>query len=198
DTALRTADSGYLTRRLVDVAQDVIVREVDCGTDRSLWHEIGEKNAAGAVVRKHNVENTGFGRTLAGDVVDADGNVVLSALNDTSGQNIDKLINAGTTRVRSRWSLTFEAKGGVGSTCYGRSTEGGKPVAVAEAIGIMAAQSIREPGTQLSMRTFHVGGSAGQDITHGLPRVQDLFEARIPKCVAPISEMEGRIRVDDT
>ncbi|MBR8742160.1 DNA-directed RNA polymerase subunit beta' [Nocardiopsis sp. MG754419] len=198
DTALRTADSGYLTRRLVDVAQDVIVREVDCGTDRSLWHEIGEKNAAGVVVRKHNVENTGFGRTLSEEVLDADGKVVLPALSDSSEQNIDKLVAAGITRVRIRSSLTCEAKIGVCTTCYGRSMATGKPVDVGEAIGIIAAQSIGEPGTQLTMRTFHMGGSAGQDITHGLPRVQELFEARVPKGVAPISEMEGRIRVDDT
>ncbi|CAL9456195.1 DNA-directed RNA polymerase subunit beta' [Nocardiopsis dassonvillei] len=198
DTALRTADSGYLTRRLVDVAQDVIVREIDCGTDRSLWHEIGEKNAAGVVVRKHNVENTGFGRTLSEDVHDANGDLVLPALSDTSEQNIDKLIAAGITRVRIRSSLTCEAKIGVCTTCYGRSMATGKPVDVGEAIGIIAAQSIGEPGTQLTMRTFHMGGSAGQDITHGLPRVQELFEARIPKGVAPISEVEGRIRIDDT
>ncbi|WP_306370910.1 DNA-directed RNA polymerase subunit beta' [Nocardiopsis sp. CC223A] len=198
DTALRTADSGYLTRRLVDVAQDVIVREIDCGTDRSLWHEIGEKNTAGVVVRKHNVENTGFGRTLAEDVHDANGELVLPALSDTSEQNIDKLIAAGVTRVRIRSSLTCEAKIGVCTTCYGRSMATGKPVDVGEAIGIIAAQSIGEPGTQLTMRTFHMGGSAGQDITHGLPRVQELFEARIPKGVAPISEVEGRIRIDDT
>ena len=198
DTALRTADSGYLTRRLVDVAQDVIVREVNCNTDRSLWHEIGEKNSAGVIARKHNVENTGFGRTLAEDVLDADGNVVLPALSDTSEQNIDKLVNAGVTRVRIRSSLTCEAKIGVCTTCYGRSMATGKPVDVGEAIGIIAAQSIGEPGTQLTMRTFHMGGSAGLDITHGLPRVQELFEARIPKGVAPISEMEGRIRIDDT
>ncbi|WP_433698571.1 DNA-directed RNA polymerase subunit beta' [Nocardiopsis sp. CA-288880] len=198
DTALRTADSGYLTRRLVDVAQDVIVREIDCGTDRSIWHEIGEKNAAGVVVRKHNVENTGFGRTLSEDVTGPDGKLVLPALSDTSEQNIDKLIAAGFTRVRIRSSLTCEAKIGVCTTCYGRSMATGKPVDVGEAIGIIAAQSIGEPGTQLTMRTFHMGGSAGQDITHGLPRVQELFEARIPKGVAPISEMEGRIRIDDT
>ncbi|MDA8368812.1 MAG: DNA-directed RNA polymerase subunit beta' [Nocardiopsaceae bacterium] len=197
DTALRTADSGYLTRRLVDVAQDVIVREVDCGTDRSLWHEIGEKNAAGVVVRKHNVENTGFGRTIAEDVV-VDGKVVVSALEDTSEAVIDKLVAHGVERVRIRSSLVCEAKIGVCSTCYGRSMATGKPVDVGEAIGIIAAQSIGEPGTQLTMRTFHMGGSAGQDITHGLPRVTELFEARIPKGVAPISELDGRIRIDDT
>ncbi|MFD3687296.1 DNA-directed RNA polymerase subunit beta' [Nocardiopsis sp. NPDC058631] len=198
DTALRTADSGYLTRRLVDVAQDVIVREIDCGTDRSIWHEIGEKNAAGVITRKHNVENTGFGRTLSEDVLGADGKVILPTLSDTSEENIDTLIAAGFTRVRIRSSLTCEAKIGVCTTCYGRSMATGKPVDVGEAIGIIAAQSIGEPGTQLTMRTFHMGGSAGQDITHGLPRVQELFEARVPKGVAPISEMEGRIRIDDT
>ncbi|MBV2361846.1 DNA-directed RNA polymerase subunit beta' [Streptomonospora nanhaiensis] len=197
DTALRTADSGYLTRRLVDVAQDVIVREIDCGTDRSLWQEVGEKNAAGVVVRKHNVENTGFGRTIAEDVV-VDGKVVVPALTDTSEAVIDKLVANGVERVRVRSSLTCEAKIGVCSTCYGRSMATGKPVDVGEAIGIIAAQSIGEPGTQLTMRTFHMGGSAGQDITHGLPRVTELFEARIPKGVAPISELDGRIRIEDT
>ena len=198
DTALRTADSGYLTRRLVDVSQDVIIREVDCGTDRSLWHEVGEESPTGAVVRKHNVENTGFGRTVSEDTHDAEGNLVLPAMSDTSEQNIDKLVKAGLTRVRIRSSLTCEAKIGVCTTCYGRSMATGKPVDVGEAIGIIAAQSIGEPGTQLTMRTFHMGGSAGQDITHGLPRVQELFEARIPKGMAPISEMEGRTRIDDT
>src|SRR5690606_37057732 len=197
DTALRTADSGYLTRRLVDVAQDVIVREVDCGTDRSLWQEIGERRPDGTVVRKHNVENTGFGRTLAEDVV-VDGEVIATKLSDTTEALIDKLVAAGVTRVRVRSSLVCEAKVGVCSTCYGRSLATGKPVDVGEAIGIIAAQSIGEPGTQLTMRTFHMGGSAGQDITHGLPRVQELFEARIPKGVAPISELDGRIRIEDT
>ncbi|GAA3753041.1 DNA-directed RNA polymerase subunit beta' [Salinactinospora qingdaonensis] len=197
DTALRTADSGYLTRRLVDVAQDVIVREVDCQTDRSLWHEVGEERPDGSIVRKHNVENTGFGRTLAEDVV-VDGKVIVPALTDTTEAVIDKLVAAGVTRVRVRSSLTCEAKIGVCSTCYGRSLATGKPVDVGEAIGIIAAQSIGEPGTQLTMRTFHMGGSAGQDITHGLPRVQELFEARIPKGVAPISEVDGRIRIEET
>ncbi|GLU49284.1 DNA-directed RNA polymerase subunit beta' [Nocardiopsis ansamitocini] len=197
DTALRTADSGYLTRRLVDVAQDVIVREIDCGTDRSLWHEIGEVRPDGTVVRKHNVENTGTARTLAEDVV-VDGKVVAPALGDTTETVIDDLIAAGLTRVRVRSSLVCEAKIGVCTTCYGRSLATGKPVDVGEAIGIIAAQSIGEPGTQLTMRTFHMGGSAGLDITHGLPRVQELFEARVPKGVAPISEVEGRIRIDET
>ena len=197
DTALRTAESGYLTRRLVDVAQDVIVREVDCATDRSLWHEIGEQSATGVVVRKHNVENTGFGRTLSEDVV-VDGKIVAPALADTTEKVIDDLVAAGVESVRVRSSLTCEAKIGVCTTCYGRSLASGEPVDVGEAIGIIAAQSIGEPGTQLTMRTFHMGGSAGQDITHGLPRVQELFEARIPKGVAPISEVDGRIRIEET
>ncbi|TQN33053.1 DNA-directed RNA polymerase subunit beta' [Haloactinospora alba] len=197
DTALRTADSGYLTRRLVDVSQDVIVRESDCGTDRSLVHEIGEETPNGTVVRKHNVENTGFGRNIAEDVV-VDGTMVAPALSDLSEELIDRLVSHGVTQVRVRSSLTCEARIGVCSTCYGRSMASGKPVDVGEAIGIIAAQSIGEPGTQLTMRTFHMGGSAGQDITHGLPRVQELFEARIPKGVAPISELEGQVRIEDT
>lgn len=197
DTALRTADSGYLTRRLVDVSQDVIVRESDCGTDRSLAHEVGEEAPNGTVVRKHNVENTGFGRNIAEDVV-VNGVTVAPALSDLSENLIDRLVSHGVTQVRVRSSLTCEARIGVCSTCYGRSMASGKPVDVGEAIGIIAAQSIGEPGTQLTMRTFHMGGSAGQDITHGLPRVQELFEARIPKGVAPISELEGQVRIEDT
>ncbi|QVQ51030.1 DNA-directed RNA polymerase subunit beta' [Spiractinospora alimapuensis] len=197
DTALRTAESGYLTRRLVDVAQDVIVREIDCGTDRSVWQQVGEKNAAGEVVRKYNVENAGFGRTIAEDV-EVDGKVLFPAGTDTSEGTIDALVEAGVEWVRVRSSLTCEAQIGVCSTCYGRSMATGKSVDVGEAVGIIAAQSIGEPGTQLTMRTFHMGGSAGQDITHGLPRVQELFEARTPKGVAPISEVDGRIRIEET
>jgi DNA-directed RNA polymerase subunit beta' len=198
DTALRTADSGYLTRRLVDVAQDVIVREEDCGTDRSLPMRIAAKNSQTGVVDKlPNIENTGTGRTLSEDVTDADGNVLATAESDVTEAMIDMLVKAGVESVRTYSVLVCQAKVGVCSKCYGRSLATGKRVDVGEAVGIIAAQSIGEPGTQLTMRTFHTGGVAGQDITHGLPRIQELFEARIPKGMAPISEVEGKVRIDE-
>ena len=193
DTALRTADSGYLTRRLVDVAQDVIVREEDCGTDRSLPMRIAEKDADGHLRKLPNIENTGTGRTLSEDVEDADGNVLA-----TGGLGHDRVHDRrswstpGVESVRTYSVLVCQAKVGVCAKCYGRSLATGKRVDVGEAVGIIAAQSIGEPGTQLTMRTFHTGGVAGLDITHGLPRIQELFEARIPKGMAPISEVEGR------
>ncbi len=198
DTALRTADSGYLTRRLVDVAQDVIVREEDCGTDRSLVMKIADKDAEGKLHRLANIENTGTGRTIAEDAAGPDGTVIAATGVDTTEAMIDALIDAGIDQVRTFSVLACEAKIGVCSKCYGRSLATGKLVDVGEAVGIVAAQSIGEPGTQLTMRTFHTGGVAGQDITHGLPRITELFEARIPKGMAPISEVEGRIRVEET
>jgi DNA-directed RNA polymerase subunit beta' len=198
DTALRTADSGYLTRRLVDVAQDVIVREEDCGTDRSLPMRIAAKNPQTGVVDKlPNIENTGTGRTLSEEVTDADGNVLAAAEADITEAMIDMLVKAGVESVRTYSVLVCQAKVGVCAKCYGRSLATGKRVDVGEAVGIIAAQSIGEPGTQLTMRTFHTGGVAGQDITHGLPRIQELFEARIPKGMAPISEVEGKVRIDE-
>ncbi|HEY2550941.1 MAG TPA: DNA-directed RNA polymerase subunit beta' [Streptosporangiaceae bacterium] len=197
DTALRTADSGYLTRRLVDVAQDVIVREEDCATDRSLPMKIAEKGADGNLRKLPNIENTGTGRTLAEDVTDADGNVLAAAESDMTEGMIDTLVNAGVDSVRTYSVLVCQAKVGVCAKCYGRSLATGKRVDVGEAVGIIAAQSIGEPGTQLTMRTFHTGGVAGLDITHGLPRIQELFEARIPKGMAPISEVDGRIRIEE-
>jgi DNA-directed RNA polymerase subunit beta' len=197
DTALRTADSGYLTRRLVDVAQDVIVREEDCGTDRSLPMRIAEKNSAGTVVKLPNIENTGTGRTLADHVVGADGTVLATADSDVTEAMIEQLVAAGVESVRTFSVLVCQAKVGVCAKCYGRSLATGKRVDVGEAVGIIAAQSIGEPGTQLTMRTFHTGGVAGMDITHGLPRIQELFEARIPKGMAPISEVEGKVRIDE-
>jgi DNA-directed RNA polymerase subunit beta' len=198
DTALRTADSGYLTRRLVDVAQDVIVREEDCGTDRSLVMRIAEKDADGRLHRLANIENTGTGRTIAEDVETGDGTVIAAVGVDTTEAVIDAAIAAGIDSIRTFSVLVCEAKIGVCSKCYGRSLATGKRVDVGEAVGIVAAQSIGEPGTQLTMRTFHTGGVAGQDITHGLPRIQELFEARIPKGMAPISEVDGRIKVEET
>jgi DNA-directed RNA polymerase subunit beta' len=197
DTALRTADSGYLTRRLVDVAQDVIVREEDCGTDRSLPMRIAEKGADGTVRKLPNIENTGTGRTLAEDVIGPDGSVLAMAESDMTEAMIDAMLSAGVESVRTYSVLVCQAKVGVCAKCYGRSLATGKRVDVGEAVGIIAAQSIGEPGTQLTMRTFHTGGVAGVDITHGLPRIQELFEARIPKGLAPISEVEGKIRIDE-
>jgi DNA-directed RNA polymerase subunit beta' len=197
DTALRTADSGYLTRRLVDVAQDVIVREEDCGTDRSISMKIAEKDASGNLRKLPNIENTGTGRTLSEDVEDADGNVLATAGADMTESMIDQVVNAGVGAVRTYSVLVCQAKTGVCAKCYGRSLATGKRVDVGEAVGIIAAQSIGEPGTQLTMRTFHTGGVAGLDITHGLPRIQELFEARIPKGMAPISEVEGRVRIEE-
>ena len=197
DTALRTADSGYLTRRLVDVAQDVIVREEDCGTDRSLPMKIADKAADGGLRKLPNIENTGTGRTIAEDVEDADGNVIVAAGSDMTEAMIEMLVAAGVASVRTHSALVCQAKYGVCAKCYGRSLATGKRVDVGEAVGIIAAQSIGEPGTQLTMRTFHTGGVAGQDITHGLPRIQELFEARIPKGMAPISEVDGRIKLEE-
>ena len=197
DTALRTADSGYLTRRLVDVAQDVIVREEDCGTDRSIVMKIADRDASGNLRKLPNIDNTGTGRTVA-EVVEVDGVVLASEGDDTTEAMIDRLVAAGVDGVRTYSVLVCEAKIGVCAKCYGRSLATGKRVDVGEAVGIVAAQSIGEPGTQLTMRTFHTGGVAGQDITHGLPRIQELFEARIPKGMAPISEVEGRVKIEET
>ncbi|HXM70560.1 MAG TPA: DNA-directed RNA polymerase subunit beta', partial [Thermoanaerobaculia bacterium] len=197
DTALRTADSGYLTRRLVDVAQDVIVREEDCGTDRSLSMRIAEKDSEGRLRKLPNIENTGTGRTIAEDI-EIDGVVLAKVGDDTTELMIDRLAEAGVETIRTSSVMVCEAKIGVCAKCYGRSLATGKRVDVGEAVGIVAAQSIGEPGTQLTMRTFHTGGVAGMDITHGLPRIQELFEARIPKGLAPISEYEGRVKIEET
>ena len=199
DTALRTADSGYLTRRLVDVAQDVIIREDDCGTTKGLDMPIAVADAAGVLVRDKGVENSVFTRTLSEDAKDAKGKVVAKAGEDAGDVVIDLLIAAGVTEVKVRSVLTCESAAGVCAACYGRSLATGKLVDIGEAVGIIAAQSIGEPGTQLTMRTFHTGGSASaDDITQGLPRVQELFEARTPKGASPIAEAAGRITIEET
>ncbi|MEU8896572.1 DNA-directed RNA polymerase subunit beta' [Nocardia sp. NPDC048505] len=197
DTALRTADSGYLTRRLVDVSQDVIVREHDCGTERGIVVPIAEKMADGSIIRDAHVETSTYARTLATDAVDAKGNVVVAKGADLGDPALDALLDAGITEVKVRSVLTCTTGTGVCATCYGRSMATGKLVDIGEAVGIVAAQSIGEPGTQLTMRTFHQGGVAGDDITGGLPRVQELFEARVPKGKAPIAEISGRVRLED-
>ncbi|GAB1515546.1 DNA-directed RNA polymerase subunit beta' [Actinophytocola sp. KF-1] len=197
DTALRTADSGYLTRRLVDVSQDVIVREVDCGTTRGIIMKVGEPGADGRIIRDQHVETSVYARTLATEITDADGNVLLNRGDDLGDPAIEKLVSSGVTEAKVRSVLTCESAVGVCATCYGRSMATGQLVDVGEAVGIVAAQSIGEPGTQLTMRTFHQGGVAGEDITTGLPRVQELFEARTPKGKAPIAEVDGRVRIED-
>jgi DNA-directed RNA polymerase subunit beta' len=190
DTALRTADSGYLTRRLCDVAQDVIIREEDCGTDRGLVLPIALRQQAGNLVKHDHVETSVYGRTLADDI-EVNGEVLAKAGSDLGDRVIDALIAGGVDEVKIRSVLTCDSKVGQCAACYGRSLAAGQLVAVGEAVGIIAAQSIGEPGTQLTMRTFHTGGVAGDDITHGLPRIVELFEARTPKGVAPIAEAAG-------
>ena len=200
DTALRTANSGYLTRRLVDVSQDVIVREADCQTSRGLVLPVSETDESGVRSLHEDVENTVHGRVLSTDVVDANGEIVAEAGQDMSDALINKLFTAGIDEVRVRSVLTCESAVGVCASCYGRSLATNQLVDIGEAVGIVAAQSIGEPGTQLTMRTFHTGGVASSDgdITQGLPRIQELFEARTPKGVAPISEVAGRVRIEDT
>jgi DNA-directed RNA polymerase subunit beta' len=197
DTALRTADSGYLTRRLVDVSQDVIVREADCGTERGLEMPIAEEGADGTLVRHEKVATSVFSRTLATDVA-IDDEVIGRAGDDVGDVLLDRLIAAGVTKLKVRSVLTCESRVGTCAKCYGRSLATGKLVDIGEAVGIIAAQSIGEPGTQLTMRTFHTGGVASaDDITQGLPRVQELFEARTPKGEAPIAEYSGRVALEE-
>ena len=197
DTALRTADSGYLTRRLVDVSQDVIVREHDCGTERGIVVDLAELAADGTLIRDPYVETSAYARTLAADAVDGNGNVVVERGHDLGDPAIDAALEAGITGVKVRSVLTCASASGVCAKCYGRSMATGKLVDIGEAVGIVAAQSIGEPGTQLTMRTFHQGG-VGEDITGGLPRVQELFEARIPRGKAPIAEVSGRVRLEES
>ncbi|HEX2064176.1 MAG TPA: DNA-directed RNA polymerase subunit beta', partial [Acidimicrobiales bacterium] len=189
DTALRTADSGYLTRRLVDVAQELIIREDDCGTNRGIWLEHARPDEPG---RRSYLETRLFGRVLAEPAGPYDagtevGDEELAALRD----------HPDVQRVRVRSVLTCESRHGVCARCYGRSLATLKSIELGEAVGVIAAQSIGEPGTQLTMRTFHTGGIAGEDITHGLPRVVELFEARTPKGKAVLARTSGVIRLGD-
>ena len=198
DTALKTANSGYLTRRLVDVSQDVIVREEDCGTKKGLVTTIAEPNENGELVLVDDIETSAYSRVIARDAVDADGNVIVEAGEDIGSTKLGILRDAGITEIRVRSVLTCDSAVGTCAKCYGRSMATGKVVDIGEAVGIIAAQSIGEPGTQLTMRTFHTGGVASaDDITQGLPRIQELFEARTPKGVAPISEFAGRVTIEE-
>ncbi len=194
DTALRTADSGYLTRRLVDVAQDVIIRSEDCGTEEYLESPLFKSNG--------EPNEMLVGRFAAKDVKTKRGRVIVEAAHEIGLQQLADLVEAFTgeegVTIPVRSVLKCEAPTGVCQQCYGRSMASGKPAQIGDAVGIIAAQSIGEPGTQLTMRTFHTGGVAGADITHGLPRIVELFEARKPKGLAKIAEVAGTITIEDT
>jgi DNA-directed RNA polymerase subunit beta' len=193
DTALRTADSGYLTRRLVDVAQELIVKEFDCGTQRGMWIEHVAADTRG---QRAHLETKLWGRVVAEDVAMSDGSIVAAGtmllMDDVERLRDD----AAVSRVRVRTTLTCDAVQGVCAACYGLSLATHQLVELGEAVGVIAAQSIGEPGTQLTMRTFHSGGVTESDITHGLPRVVELFEARTPKGAAKVAEFSGVVRVE--
>ncbi len=190
DTALKTADSGYLTRRLVDVAQDVIVRETDCGTDVGL--NVSELSVGGELIEP--LIDRLVGRVAFEKVIHPETDEIIVEENEIiSEDQAQKVVKAGIAEVVIRSVFTCQTKHGVCKQCYGRNLATGADVEVGEAVGIIAAQSIGEPGTQLTMRTFHTGGVAGDDITQGLPRIQELFEARNPKGQAIISEIEGTV-----
>ena len=191
DTALRTADSGYLTRRLVDVAQDVITREDDCGTDLGTWITREESTQ----IPEPFTDRLG-GRMVAVDIVDeATGELIVARNEEINEAAVERIDALGLDRISVRSPLTCAARHGVCRMCYGRNLATGQLVALGQAVGIIAAQSIGEPGTQLTMRTFHTGGVAGEDITQGLPRVEELFEARIPKGQAIMTEIDGTVEV---
>ncbi|HZD80903.1 MAG TPA: DNA-directed RNA polymerase subunit beta', partial [Actinomycetota bacterium] len=196
DTALRTADSGYLTRRLVDVSQELIVREEDCGTDRGFTIPVTYETPTGARVPNAHLDTALFGRILAEDVK-VERRKVASAGELLTDTLMDQLVEEGVDTIRVRTPMSCEADYGVCRMCYGTSLATGRMVDIGESVGIIAAQSIGEPGTQLTMRTFHTGGVAGEDITHGLPRVVELFEARRPKGEALITELPGTVGVED-
>ena len=207
DTALRTADSGYLTRRLVDVSQQLIIRERDCveGTGKEIPGMIVSAFTDG----KENIESLQdriTGRFTCESIYDKDGNLIVKANHMITPRRAENIIKNGVdkdgnpiTQVKIRTILTCRSKDGICAKCYGANMASGQPVQVGEAIGIIAAQSIGEPGTQLTMRNFHTGGVAGTtDITQGLPRVEELFEARKPKGLAIISEIPGKVEVSLT
>ena len=195
DTALRTADSGYLTRRLVDVSQDVIIREIDCGTDDYI---VAKAIKDGNEVIE-SFKDRLIGRTARQDIVHPEtGEVLVTDGQLMSEADAEMVAAAGVEEAKIRSILTCQARIGVCARCYGSNLSSGNLVDVGEAVGIIAAQSIGEPGTQLTMRTFHTGGVAGEDITQGLPRVEELFEARKPKGVAIIAEQDGVAKIEET
>ena len=195
DTALRTADSGYLTRRLVDVSQDVIVRDIDCGTTETT--EIFAIKDGNEVIEE--IRDRIVGRYTIDPIIDpATGQELVPADTMILEDDADRIVAAGIEKVKIRTVLNCKTEHGVCAKCYGRNLATGKPVNIGESVGIIAAQSIGEPGTQLTMRTFHTGGVAGGDITQGLPRVEELFEARKPKGLAVITEISGTVQIDES
>ncbi len=195
DTALKTADSGYLTRRLVDVSQDVIVREEDCGTLEG--YDVSEIKEGNEVIESLAERLTG--RYSAEDIMDPKTGEIVVAKNEYMNEIIaEKVEKLGVKRVKIRSVFTCRSKHGVCSKCYGMNMATAQKINIGEAVGIIAAQSIGEPGTQLTMRTFHTGGVAGADITQGLPRVEELFEARKPKGLAIVSEVSGTVKMEET
>ena len=195
DTALRTADSGYLTRRLVDVSQDIIVREHDCGTTEGV--ELTDIMDGNQTIEK--LSERLLGRYPLHDIIHPETKEVLATTDTLITEAIaDKIVAAGIKKVEVRSVYGCHTKHGVCSKCYGMALAGREEANIGEAVGIIAAQSIGEPGTQLTMRTFHTGGVAGDDITQGLPRVEELFEARKPKGLAIISEFAGKVQLRDT
>ncbi|MBQ6733404.1 MAG: DNA-directed RNA polymerase subunit beta' [Lachnospiraceae bacterium] len=215
DTALRTADSGYLTRRMVDVSQELIIREIDCSSDKE---DVPGMDVRAFMNGREVIEplrDRIVGRFAAEDIIDKDGDVIVKKNHMITPFRADRIVNDrsveqkdlnGETvlvpdpqaRVHIRTILTCRSRVGICARCYGANMATGEPVQVGEAVGIIAAQSIGEPGTQLTMRTFHTGGVAGGDITQGLPRVEELFEARKPKGLAIISEIAGEVTINDT
>ena len=193
DTALKTADSGYLTRRLVDVSQDVIVREEDCGSTEGIW--VSDVKDGNEIIEP--LADRLPGRYVIGDVVDKEGNILAHDGDMLDLAQANAIVAAGIEKVHVRSILKCKCKHGVCAHCYGADLATSKKVSVGEAVGIIAAQSIGEPGTQLTMRTFHTGGIAGADITQGLPRVEEIFEARRPKKTATISEASGLVEIQD-
>ena len=205
DTALRTADSGYLTRRMVDVSQHVIIHDVDCAQEGKPIPGMYVKAFMDGKEEMESLQERITGRYLAEDVVDKDGNPIVKANHMVTPKRAEKIMKYGVDengeslkQVKIRTILTCKAHNGVCTKCYGANMATGEPVQVGEAVGIIAAQSIGEPGTQLTMRTFHSGGVAGDDITQGLPRVEELFEARKPKGLAIITEFGGVATINDT
>ncbi|MBR2453133.1 MAG: DNA-directed RNA polymerase subunit beta' [Clostridia bacterium] len=193
DTALRTADSGYLTRRLVDVSQEVIIREDDCGTNDGIF--VSDIKDGNEIIEK--LKDRLVGRLACEDVVAENGEVICKAGDMISSDKADEIVAKGVEKVKIRSVLKCRSKVGVCAKCYGHNLANGEMVNIGESVGIIAAQSIGEPGTQLTMRTFHAGGVAGDDITQGLPRVEELFEARKPKGLAIIAEIGGRVKISE-